>query len=270
MKFGIIGTNWITEKMLNAGNEIKNFEIGAIYSRTEERAKEIAKKYNVDKIFTNLDEMAKSDVIDAVYIATPNALHFSQSVLFLKNKKAVLCEKPATSNAKEFKELIKIAKENNTLYMEAMKIPFVPTYIALKENLHKIGKVRKITAGYCQYSLAYDNYLKGDIQNSFKIELSSSSLLDIGIYPLFLVVSLFGNPKEIIANGKVLENGKGIDTCGTLNLIYDEKDAIISYSKICTSYNPAEIMGENGMFLIEHLSEMDRLYFIDRRSENKK
>lgn len=84
MKFGIIGTNWITEKMLNAGNEIKNFEIGAIYSRTEERAKEIAKKYNVDKIFTNLDEMAKSDVIDAVYIATPNALHFSQSVLFFE------------------------------------------------------------------------------------------------------------------------------------------------------------------------------------------
>ena len=98
VKFGIVGTNWITEKLIDAGTMCEDFQLNAVYSRTEEKAKEFADKYKVENIYTDLLEMAKSGTIDAVYIATPNSLHYEQSKLFLENKIAVLCEKPIVSN----------------------------------------------------------------------------------------------------------------------------------------------------------------------------
>lgn len=270
MKFGIIGTNWITDKLLSAGAEIEEFELAAVYSRKEETARKFAEKYGVKKIFTDLEEMAESDEIEGVYIASPNSLHAEQSMIFLKRGKAVLCEKPSASNKRELEKVIKTARENNALYMEAMKIPFIPTYGVLKENLYKIGKIRKIIAGYCQYSSRYEDYLKGDIKNAFRPEFSNGALMDIGVYPLFLVISLFGVPESLKASGMILENGKGIDAYGTLNMSYEERDATVVYSKIYNSYIPTEIIGEEGSFIIEHPSEMDRLYHIDRKSGNRR
>ena len=270
MRFGIIGTNWITDKLIDAGKDTEDFQLTAVYSRNEDTAKAFADKYGVENTFTDLQKMAESDKIDAVYIASPNSFHSEQSILFLKNKKAVLCEKPATSNLRELEEVIKTAEENNTLYMEAMKIPFIPTYSALKENLHKIGKIRRVVAEYCQHSSRYEDYKKGDIKNAFKREFSNGSLMDIGIYPLFFVLSLFDIPESINATGLVLENGKGIDGQGIINMNYKDMDITVFFSKISNSYVPSEIMGEDGSFLIEHISEMDRLYFIDRKNNNEK
>ncbi|WP_341467138.1 Gfo/Idh/MocA family oxidoreductase [Clostridium septicum] len=68
--------------VLSGAKEVKGFKLEAVYSRSKEKAKTFADKYGVTKVFTNLEEMAKSDVIDAVYIASPNALHAKQAILF--------------------------------------------------------------------------------------------------------------------------------------------------------------------------------------------
>ncbi len=68
VQFGVIGTNWITERLLEAANDVEDFKLTAVYSRTISRAEEFASKYGVTKIFTNLKEMAVSQEIDAVYI----------------------------------------------------------------------------------------------------------------------------------------------------------------------------------------------------------
>jgi len=100
----------------------------------------------------------------------------------------------------------------------------VPAYSALKENLHKIGKIRRVVAEYCQHSSRYEDYKKGDIKNAFKREFSNGSLMDIGIYSLFFVLSLFDIPESINATGLVLENGKGIDGQGIINMNYKDMD----------------------------------------------
>ena len=75
IRFGIIGTNQITEKFIEAASLVEDFSLSAVYSRTEETAKRFAKKYGVTMIFTDVTEMAKSKEIDAVYIASPNSFH---------------------------------------------------------------------------------------------------------------------------------------------------------------------------------------------------
>ena len=73
----------------------------AVYSRKEEKARAFADKYTVKNIFTDLGAMAKTPLIDAVYIVSPNSFHAKQAVLFMLQKKHVLCEKPIASNEKE-------------------------------------------------------------------------------------------------------------------------------------------------------------------------
>lgn len=111
IRFRIIGTNTITTKFIEDSRTLLEFSLTAVYSRTKDRAMEFASKYNVDTTFTNLESMAKSDVIDAVYIASPNSLHAEQAILFMKHGKHVLCEKPIVSHIIELEKMIQTAKK---------------------------------------------------------------------------------------------------------------------------------------------------------------
>lgn len=86
IRFAVIGTNWITARFVDAAHESGKMKLAAVYSRKVEQAKEFGDNYNVTECFDNLEAMAASDQIDAVYIASPNALHYSQAKLFLSHK----------------------------------------------------------------------------------------------------------------------------------------------------------------------------------------
>jgi scyllo-inositol 2-dehydrogenase (NADP+) len=263
VRFGIIGTNWITDRLLEAAKTVKDFELTAVYSRTSERAKEFASKYGVAKIFTNLDAMAVSEDIDAVYIATPNSYHAEQAILFLQNSKHVLCEKPMAANAAEVKKMIETAKDHNVLLMEAMKSTMLPNFKVIQEHLHKIGPIRRYSSNYCQYSSRYDTYKKGIVLNAFNPTFANGSLMDLGVYCLYPLIVLFGKPKEIKATGFILASG--VDGEGSVILKYDDKDAIVMYSKITNSHLPSEIQGEKGSIVIDkiHSPEKVEVYYND-------
>ena len=101
IRFAVVGTNWITKQFVDAAHETGKYKLTAIYSRSLEQAQAFAKDYPVEHLFTSLDELAQSPDVDAVYIASPNSLHFPQTRLFLSHKKHVICEKPLASNLQE-------------------------------------------------------------------------------------------------------------------------------------------------------------------------
>lgn len=263
VRIGVVGTNWITERLLEAASSVEDFKLTAVYSRTNEKAEEFAGKYGVTKRFTNLDEMAASVDIDAVYIATPNSLHAEQAILFLQNGKHVLCEKPLAANAAEVKKMIQAAKDHHVLLMEAMKSTFLPNFKAIQDHLHKIGPIRRYFASYCQYSSRYDKYKEGIVLNAFKPEFANGSLMDLGVYCLYPLITLFGEPKEVKATGIMLDSG--VDGEGSVLLKYDDKDAVVIYSKITNSYLPSEIQGEKGSMIIDkiHTPEKVEIHYND-------
>ena len=81
VRFGVVGTNFISDWVIAGARQDERFELVAVYSRTQETADAFASKHNIPYTFTSLEEMAKSPLIDAVYIASPNFLHASQSIL---------------------------------------------------------------------------------------------------------------------------------------------------------------------------------------------
>lgn len=257
IRFGVIGTNWITERFLDAAKEVSDFTLTAVYSRTTDRAKEFAHKFDAPHTFTNLEEMAKSDWIDAVYIASPNSFHRAQAILFMENGKHVICEKPLASNQHEVKEMFQCAEDNQVLLMEAMKTTFIPSFQIIQEHLHKIGPIRRYFANFCQYSSRYDAYKNGKVLNAFDPAFSNGALMDIGIYCLYPLVVLFGKPNSIKASGTMLKSG--VDGQGSIIMQYDDMEASIMYSKITQSFIPNEIQGEKGNIVIDKISSPSKV-----------
>ncbi|THF79875.1 Gfo/Idh/MocA family protein [Cohnella fermenti] len=267
VRFGVIGTNWITDAFLQAAKQVEGFTLTAVYSRTEEKAKAFAAKHGAARAFTDMEEMAASGEIDAVYIATPNSYHEEHATLCMNRGLHVLCEKPLASNAAEVRRMAEAADRNGVLLMEAMKSTLLPNFRAIAESLPKIGKVRRYFASYCQYSSRYDAYRAGTVLNAFNPLFSNGALMDLGIYCIYPAIVLFGKPSEVKASGLLL--GSGVDGEGSLLLKYEGMEAVVQYSKISNSYVPSEIQGEEGSVLIDKISTPEKveIRYRDGRTE---
>ena len=133
MKWGIMATGNIASKFagtvlaLHAPEEA----LAAVGSRDVERAKGFAKGHGIPKAYGSYEELAADPEVEAVYIATPNHLHFENTMLCLKAGKYVLCEKPFTTNAEDARILYEEAGKRGLFVMEAFWIRFLPLYKVL-------------------------------------------------------------------------------------------------------------------------------------------
>lgn len=253
IRFAVVGTNWITERFIDAAHESGKMRLTAIYSRKLEQAQAFGANYPVEHFFDSLEALAQSDVIDAVYIASPNSLHCQQSLLFLSHKKHVICEKPLASNLREVEQLVACAREHQVVLFEAFKSAHLPNFLILQQALPKIGKLRKAFINYCQYSSRYPRYLAGENPNTFNPHFSNGSIMDIGYYCVASTVALFGAPQSVLASATLLDTG--VDAHGSVCLNYGDFDVVISHSKVSNSDIPSEIQGEGGTLVIEKISE---------------
>lgn len=262
VRFGVVGTNFITDWVIAGAREDARFELAAVCSRTRERGGEFARKYGIPHVFTSLEEMTAGDTVDAVYIASPNYMHARQSIYCMSRGKHVLCEKPLASNAAEARAMIEASHRYGVTLMEAMKSTLSPNFAAVSENLHRVGRVRRYFASFCQYSSRYDKFKEGTVLNAFRPELSNGAIMDIGVYVLYPAVVLFGRPRAIEAQGVVLSSGA--DGQGAVNMLYDGMNATVLYSKISDSLLPSEIEGEEGNILVDRIQTPTDVRFYPR------
>lgn len=267
IRFATIGTNWITEAFIRAAKQVPSFHLQAVYSRQKETADAFAEKTGATQTFTDLHELAASDDIDAVYIASPNAFHAEQAMILMNHGKHVICEKPLASNVKEVEAMIETARKNDVVLMEAMKTTCLPNFQAIQHHLPKIGRIRRYVASYCQYSSRYDAFKQGTIANAFHPAFSSGALMDLGVYCLYPLVVLFGEPKSIQAHSVRLSSG--VDGEGSIILDYGDMDAVVMYSKIANSYTPAEIQGEEGTIVIDTIHTPTRVHIHYRNGQSE-
>lgn len=182
IRFGIIGASGIAKKFKDDIKHVDNAEITAVSARNKEKAEEYKNVYGVNYAFGSYEALCQSDVIDAVYIATPHNFHKEQALLALNNEKHVLLEKPITVNSTELRELILAAKKNNVLLMEAMWTLFLPISKKIKDIVTKkiYGDIKHIDIQF-----GYDLFKHGDeTRRWLNKDLAAGSLLDMGIYPV--------------------------------------------------------------------------------------
>lgn len=257
LRFAIVGTNWITRQFVEAAHQTGKMQLTGIYSRTLEQALAFSQSCPAEHLFISLEQMAASTAIDAVYIASPNALHCEQALLFMRHKKHVICEKPLASNLHEAESMIACAIENQVVLFEAFKTASLPGFQRLQQALPQLGTLRKALFNYCQYSSRYPRYLNGERPNTFDPRWSNGSIMDIGYYCLASALALWGEPQRVQAQATLLESG--VDGHGAVMLHYGDFDVTLLHSKVSDSHIPSEIQGEAGSLVIEKLADMRRV-----------
>lgn len=265
IKLGVIGSNFVSDWLCDSAAVSAGIENYAVYSRTQEKGAEFAAKHDIPHVYTDMEAFLSSD-IDAVYIASPNFLHYPYAKNAILHGKHVLLEKPAALNTAQFEELLKLAKENGVVLIEAMRPGHDPAMELVRESMTGIGTVRRAVFDFCQYSSRYDKFRAGEILNAFNPAYGNGALMDIGCYALHVCVMLFGEPEAVYAKSVKLHNG--VEGMGTVLLTYGDMTAEVVYSKITESYNPSIITGEDGDILIGKLSMMESVA-LHRRGEEK-
>lgn len=202
VKWGILGCGKIAQKFALDLAKVENAELYAVASREQQKANDFANRYNFKFAYNAYNLLAKDKLVDAIYIATPHVFHKENTILCLKHKKAVLCEKPFAMNLGEVTEMITVAKENNVLLMEALWTYFLPHYQFLLEVFQskKYGELLELKADFG--FKPFKNQLNDRL---FKKSLGGGSLLDIGIYPIFAALSTLGVPQKIEAKASFFD-----------------------------------------------------------------
>ena len=265
IKWGILGCGRIARKFADDLSLSKTGYLYACASRDKENAQNFADKYGAEKIFTDYESLANCKEIDAIYIATPHSHHFEHTALCLNVKKAVLCEKPLSVNQQLTDQLFDLARQNHVLLMEAMWTAFLPGIIAVKNEIQKgtIGHVRHLTADF-GFQGSFEP--KGRL---YDINLAGGSLLDIGIYPLFISIYLLGMPENLYASGHIIDTGVD-DECAIL-LQYSNSATAALYSTVSMMTDTkCEIFGTKGKILIPGRFHEQSCYFLETENGSQK
>lgn len=220
--------NW---SILGCGNIANDFarditrKGGKIYSvanRTYDKAVAFAKKYNIEKVYSDIDDLFNDKNVDVVYIATPHNKHIEYILKALDSGKHVLCEKAITLNSDELNRAVKLANEKNLILAEAMTIYNMPIYKELKNiiNSGALGEFRLAQVNF-------GSFKEYDMTNRFfNMDLAGGALLDIGVYALSLV-RMFMDTKNSEINSQVKLAPTGVDEQSSI-IIENDKEQMAS------------------------------------------
>lgn len=262
VRFGLVGTGRITSWVLRGARENERFVAAAVCSRSLERARAFAQSQGIPAVYDDLDAMLRDPGVDAVYIGTPNHTHYAMTLKCLRAGKHVLCEKPLAASADEAVEMVAEARRRGLILMEAMISTLNPNFRKAASLLKEIGPIRRYSATYCQYSSKYEALQRGEVAASFDPLCAGGALMDIGIYTLWPMVALLGEPAGISGLRVLTKDlpGRGVtDLQGTIDFVYPGLNATVFYSKIADSFLPTEISGEGGSLLLDRIHICRRL-----------
>lgn len=261
IRFGIVGAGSISQKFAKDIHFSKGAIITSIASRNLDKAIKFKNKFDIEYAFGSYEEMAKSDLIDAVYIATPHNFHKEQAILFMNNKKHVLCEKPISVNLNELNKMIQSAEENNVLLMEAMWTRFLPSSVKVREIV-KSNILGKLKSAYLEFGYSLiENYLEeGRLLNP---NLAGGSILDIGVYPIAFLMDLTDcKIKKINAKSRLHKTGVDIET--VINFEFSDNSHATVISSLDTYLNtPAVFKFEKGTIVMEEFSRSNKIFVND-------
>lgn len=252
IRIATIGGGPIVRQFVAAVTETAGIELSGTYSRDPDRAVGLAAEFGARHSWSSLDELLASDLLDAVYVASPNAVHYGQALAAVEAGKHVLVEKPAVASASDFGMLLDAAARTGVVVFEGMRNAYDPGTAKVRELLGELGPIRRVSFSYCQRSARYDQVLAGEQVNIFDPALGGGALLDLGVYCVSALVDLFGPPDHVQAMPVPIRSGA--DGAGAVLAGYPGFVADLSYSKITASGRPSEIQGEAATLLIDHIA----------------
>jgi predicted dehydrogenase len=247
IRWGILGCGKIARKFASDLQWVSDAKLVAIGAREQSTADAFAKDFPVEYKHNSYKALAENPEVDVIYIATPHALHYEHVMLCLQHKKAVLVEKAFAINYGQAKQMIDFAKSQQTFLMEAFWTRFLPHYLKVKEMIAQ-GQV-----GAIQYINAEFGFKPTPpvSQRIYDPALGGGSLLDVGVYPVFLALDLLGKPDHIQAS--IVPAPSGVDEQCSIQFKYNNGAIANLFSSFATNLaTGADIAGDQGRLRLTH------------------
>ncbi len=193
MKWGIVGFGSISKnRFLPALDKNEGSELSAVVTAHPDKVKEALKGREIG-IFQNIGELEE---IDAVYIASPNALHLSQTKECAKKGINILCEKPMALNVAEAKEILSVCEKNGVTFGVANMGRFNGYNIGARKIIQSgtLGKIGIVKADFSflntqRNAWRYDRRMSG-----------GGAIMDIGVHLVNSIHFILGKRiKEVAA-----------------------------------------------------------------------
>ncbi len=241
IRWGILGPGRIAHKFAADMQLVEGAVLQGVASRNKARADAFARQFAAVTSYGSYEELVADPAIDVVYIATPHVFHAPNTLLCLRHGKAVLCEKPFAMHAAEAESMISEARARKLFLMDAFWTRFIPATEKLLALLAEgaIGQVEYMRA---DFGFVADS---DPTKRVFNKVLGGGSLLDVGIYPVFLSLLLFGVPVRMSAMANFTQTG--VDSICTMLFAHPGGEKSVLESAI-TANTPTEaiIFGTQG------------------------
>lgn len=234
VRWGILATGKIAGAFARDLALLPDAEIAAVASRDLRRAEAFAAEHGTPgttRAYGSYDELVADDRVDVVYVASPHALHHEHTMLAFDAGKPVLCEKALTLTSRESEDLVRVSRERDLFFMEAMWMRCNPVIRRLKQLADRgdLGRIQQVRA---------DLGFLVDVPQDHRLvapELGGGALLDLGVYPLTLAYLLLGEPEKVEAVAEM--SSTGIDLNLAMSLGWPG-GAVASLSSTMTAWSP--------------------------------
>jgi predicted dehydrogenase len=243
--WGIIGLGNIAQKFAKDLALVNDAALMAVASRSIQKAKAFKEEFKVPYAFDSYEALFRCEEVEVVYIALPHTEHVAWSILAMDCGKHVLCEKPMGVNLEQVEAMIAASRRNKVFLMEALWSRFIPSIQELKGLVDsgEIGNIGYLHADFAFYALDRDR--EGRLLNP---ALAGGSLLDIGIYPVFLAYLILGIPDEILTSARFMDSGAEMQIAITFG--YPDAHALLYSGLSSTSQMTATIAGSDGTVVL--------------------
>ena len=241
IRWGILGCGRIARKFAADLKHVSDAELIAVGSRSRATAEEFVKDFPAKHVHDSYEALVQNSEVDIIYVASPHGLHHEHTLLCLEHKKAVLNEKAFAINSRQAKEMIDLAKKQNVFLMEALWTKFMPHY-NLTMQMVRDGKLGNISSVLVNFGFIPADPVPKRIYDP---ALGGGTLLDIGIYNVFIALSVLGRPDTIEAS--ITPANTGVDEQCAILFKY-KNGAMAQLFSTFTSNLPTEayINGDKG------------------------
>jgi len=261
LNVALIGAGAIGKIHLKGFKRIKDINLVAIASRTEEHAKKFAKKFEIPHIYVEdgWKDMLNDEYLDAVSICTPNYLHFPMIMKALEKNIHILCEKPVCISQRELDSVkVKLSKKKlvffTAFHKRYLSIVSFLKKILEENSLGKISLARYLFAHLGPYIT--HNALSKERWFFDSEKAGGGVLLDLGVHAIDLFRYLIGEFKNIEGfnyNTTCIDMNDE-DNCNVLFRFDNNSLGIISVSWCTPPREIIEIYGTKGSIKIDLVS----------------
>jgi predicted dehydrogenase len=197
VRLGLLAAARITDDaVVAAAPAVDGVDIVAVAARSHDRAAAAASRWGIGAAFGSYEAMLESDEVDAVYVATPAALHRAWTLAALEAGKHVLVEKPLAANADDARTIQAAAEASDRVVMVAFHWRYHPLVSQMDAILESgvLGAVQRVDA---VFEVAASLILPTDIR--WELALGGGATMDIGCYPAAWVRHVTDGEPEVVS-----------------------------------------------------------------------